>query len=88
MTEISQINQAIISGTFTNDQLDSIMQAIKFARNQLAAKAKFTLVKGSQVKFTSSKSGQTVIGSVEKVNRKFVIVKTGQGNWRDRKSVV
>ena len=82
MTTIQDINSTIIAGQFTNDQLNSIVTAVTFARNQLAQKARFTLVKGTNVKFTSSRSGQTVIGSVEKVNRKFVIVKTVQGTWR------
>lgn len=85
MATIQYINSTIIGGAFTNEQLDSIAMAIKFARNQLAAKAKFTLVKGSQVKFTSSKSGQTILGTVEKVNRKFIIVRENGkafGNWR------
>lgn len=85
MATIQDINSTIIGGQFTNDQLDSIAMAIKFARNQLAAKAKFTLVKGSQVKFVSSKSGQTVLGTVEKINRKYIIVRENGkafGNWR------
>ena len=86
MSTIQEINSTIISGQFTNDQLDSIITAIKFARNQLAQKAKFTLVKGSQVKFTSSRNGQTILGTVEKVNRKFIIVrengKAFGGSWR------
>jgi hypothetical protein len=75
MTTIQEINSTIISGAFTNDQLDSIVMAVKFARNQLAQKNKFTLRAGSHVKFVSSRSGKTIIGTVEKVNRKFVIVK-------------
>ena len=88
MSTIQEINSTIIGGAFTNEQLDSIAMAIKFARNQLATKAKFTLVKGSQVKFTSSKSGQTVLGTVEKVNRKFILVREDKpgaligGVWR------
>ena len=85
MSTIQEINSTIIAGAFTNEQLDSIQMAIKFAKNQLATKAKFTLVKGSQVKFTSSKSGQTVLGTVEKVNRKYIIVREhgkAFGNWR------
>jgi hypothetical protein len=75
MVTIQDINSTIIAGSFTNEQLDSIAMAIKFARNQLAAKVKFTLVKGTSVKFTSSRTGKTVIGTVEKVNRKFIIVR-------------
>lgn len=85
MATIQDINSTIISGTFTNDQLNSIMAAVQFARNQLAQKTRFSLVKGSQVKFTSSKNGQSVFGTVEKVNRKFVIVReSGKafGTWR------
>ena len=82
MSTIQEINASIIGGSFTNEQLDSIAMAIKFARNQLATKAKFTLVKGTSVKFTNSRSGQTVLGTVEKVNRKFIIVRSGLTNWR------
>ena len=86
MATIQDINSTIIAGSFTNEQLDSIAMAIKFARNQLVTKAKFTLVKGTKVKFTSSRTGQTVLGTVEKVNRKFIIVQeTGRafgGSWR------
>lgn len=82
---LQEINRAIISGTFTNEDLNSVADAIKFARSQIAQKNKFTLRTGSQVKFTSSKTGQTVLGTVEKVNRKFIIVRENGkafGNWR------
>lgn len=85
MATIQEINSTIIGGTFTNEQLDSIQMAIKFARNQLAQQNKFTFRAGSQVKFTSSRNGQTVIGTVEKVNRKFIIVRENGkafGSWR------
>jgi hypothetical protein len=80
VSTISSVNHAIISGQFTNDQLDSIIMAIKFARNQLATKAKFTLVKGTKVKFTSSRTGQPILGTVEKVNRKFIVVRENKAN--------
>jgi hypothetical protein len=75
MATIQEINSSIIQGQFTNDQLDSIMAAVKFARNQIAKKNKYTFRAGSEVKFTSSRTGQTVFGTVEKVNRKFIIVR-------------
>jgi hypothetical protein len=80
MATIQQINSSIIAGTFTNDQLDSIIMAIKFARNQLASQAKSSLRKGVKVKFTSSRNGQTILGTVEKVNRKFIIVREDKQN--------
>jgi hypothetical protein len=83
MTDISEINRAIISGNFTNDQLTSIIDAVKFARAQIAQQNKYTLTVGTKVKFTNSRSGMVIIGDVQKINRKFVIVKTGTLNtWR------
>ena len=52
MTDISEINRAILAGNFTNDQLTSITDAIKFARAQIAQKNKYTLTVGTKVKFT------------------------------------
>ena len=82
MTDISDINRAILSGNFTNDQLISIGDAIKFARGQIAQKNKYTLTVGTKVQFTSTRTGQTVMGNVEKINRKFIIVRSGMTNWR------
>ena len=82
MTDISAINRAIISGNFTNDQLTSTGDAIRFARAQLGQQNKYTLRVGTKVKFTSSRTGMEVSGDVQKINRKFIIVKSGMTNWR------
>ncbi len=88
MATIQEINSTIIAGNFTNDQLNGIIQAVKFARNQIATKNKFTFVKGTKVKFVSSKSGQYIVGTVEDVKRKFVHVRENtsgrltSGVWR------
>jgi hypothetical protein len=85
MTDISAINSAILAGNFTNDQLTSIGDAIRFARAQLAQVNKYTLTVGTKVKFHSSRSGKTIQGTVQKVNRKFIIVReqgTLAGTWR------
>jgi exosome complex RNA-binding protein Csl4 len=88
MATIQEINSTIIAGNFTNDQLNAIVQAVKFARNQIATKNKFTFVKGTKVKFVSSKSGQYIVGTVEDVKRKFVHVRENtsgrlvSGVWR------
>ena len=81
---IKQINTAIMQGDYTNEELNSINDAIRFARAQLIARNKMILSVGANVKFTSSSRG-TLIGTVEKINRKFVIVReTGKafGNWK------
>lgn len=87
MLKINDINHAIIAGTFTNEQLNSIAMAVKFARNQIANKNKFTMRVGSNVKFTGTKNGSTIYGIVEKVNRKYIIVRENNfgklsGTWR------
>ena len=79
---VSQINTAIIQGTFTNEQLNSMIDAVKFARSRLAQQIKFTVRAGAEVKFTSSKNGMTYTGTVEKMAIKFATVKTAQGRWK------
>ena len=85
LSQIQQVNQAIMFGNFTNDELNSINDAIKFARASIANQNKRAMNLGSVVKFTNSRTGLPVTGTVEKVNRKFIIVReTGKafGNWR------
>ena len=83
MNDISAINGAILAGNFTDAQLNSIGDAIRFARAQLGQQTKYTLKVGTKVKFTSNRPGITLTGDVQKINRKFVIVRTGPVNtWR------
>ena len=82
MATIQEINSSILFGTFTNVQLDSIISAVKFARNQLAKANKGIFVKGCKVKFTSSRTGQAMIGDVVDVKRKFIHVRCGMTTWR------
>jgi len=82
VTTIQDINSAIISGQFSNEQLDSIINAVKFSRNQIIQQNTGSMVLGTQVKF-ANRNGQSVIGLVEKVNRKFIHVREARGNvWR------
>ena len=82
MSKIQEVNSAIMFGDFTSDQLNSILAAVKFRRNQLTQQTKRSITIGSQVRFVSSRSGQTMAGTVEKVAIKYVTVRTGQGLWR------
>ncbi len=79
---ITQINTAILQGNFTNDQLTSIVDAVKFAKARLSEQNKRALRIGDNVNFTSSKTGQNVTGVVVKIAIKYVTVKTVQGLWR------
>lgn len=78
---ISEINQAIMFGSFTNDQLMSILQSVKYARGRLAKQTIYSTKLGDQVKFTG-RSGRTEIGVVTKVAKKFITVRCGMTNWR------
>ena len=80
---IKQINTAIMQGNLTNEELNSIGDAIRFARAPLVVRNKSALTIGSNVKFTSSTRG-TISGVVKKINRKFIIVdQPGQfRSWR------
>lgn len=79
---IKEINTAIIHGTFTNEELSSVLDAVKFAKTLLGSKNKMMLRVGDNVNFTSSKTGRNVTGVVTKIAIKFVTVRTVDGLWR------
>ena len=84
MLTIHEINKAIMFGTFTNAELISIGDAIKFNRAQLVKQVKRSVTLGSTVKFTSNRNGMTYVGSVEKVAIKYVTVRdsASRGLWK------
>jgi hypothetical protein len=79
---IQSVNAEILEGLFTNEQLGSIIDAVKFARARLAEQTKRQLTIGTSVKFTSNKTGVTMRGTVNKIAIKYVTVSTQQGMWR------
>ena len=70
MQTIQEINRAIIAGSFTAEQLESIQDAVKFARAKTARINSVTFSAGDQVKLTHAKLGGTVIGTVKKIKIK------------------
>ena len=80
--DIKQINSAIMFGTWSNTELNSIIDAVKWNRSQLARQVKNSIVVGDNVEFTSTKHSRRVRGFVTKVAIKYVTVNTGQGLWR------
>jgi len=68
----------------TNDELNQIVEAIKLKRNHLSRQAVRNFSRGDVVQFTSSKTGGTVRATIEKVNKKYIIVETAIGGekWR------
>ena len=80
---IMQITTAILQGGFTNDQLTSIIDSVKFARARLTEQNKRSLTIGDNVHFNSTKlKGAGVTGVVVKIAIKYVTVKTVTGLWR------
>ena len=72
---IQEINTSIMFSGLNNTQLDSIMSAVKYARAQLGKQKIREFRQGDVVKFTSSKRGVTIVGTVEKVAIKYVTVR-------------
>jgi hypothetical protein len=79
---IQTVNAEILAGNFTNEQLSSVIDAVKFARARLSEKTKRSITIGSNVNFSSSKTGQNLTGVVMKIAIKYVTVKTISGLWR------
>lgn len=82
MVTVQDINSTIMFGDLTNDQLNSIVMAIKYRRGQMTREVKRAITLGDRVKFYSSKRNQTVIGTVEKVAVKYITVNAGVSRWR------
>jgi hypothetical protein len=79
---IQEVNTSIMFSNFTNEQLNSINDAVNYARVQLRAVKIRSFTKGDTVKFHSTKRGVTVTGTVTKVAIKYVTVKDGAMLWR------
>jgi hypothetical protein len=59
-----------------------MIDAVKWNREQLAKRVKYSIRIGDNVEFTSSKTGRLTRGHVTKVAIKYVTVNTGMGMWR------
>ena len=82
MRTIQEVNQAIMFGDWTNIELSSMIDAVKWRRATLNRLTKASLAVGDNVNFTSSKTGMNVTGMVVKIAIKYVTVRTAQGLWR------
>ena len=80
--DIKQVNSAIMFGDWTNVELQSIIDAVKWNRANLAKQIKRSISVGDNVEFTSSKTGRLTRGHVTKIAIKYVTVNTGMGMWR------
>jgi hypothetical protein len=74
--DVKTINAAIIAGSFSIAQLDSISDAVKYARAQAASKLKYTLRTGQEVTVNHSKV-QGQIGKIVSIKLKKADVNFG-----------
>ena len=84
ITEMSvqDITQQIIRGHWSNDELDTIVNAVKFVRGNLQRQKIRAIQLGDQVSWHSGRNPMGQKGRVEKIGRKFITVNTGQMRWR------
>ena len=82
MLTIQEVNKAIMLQTWTNTELSSMIDAVKWNREQLSKRIKRSIMVGDNVEFTSSKTGRLTRGFVTKKAIKYITVNTGMGLWR------
>jgi len=82
MLTIQDVNRAIMLQEWTNTELSSMIDAVKWNRERLAKRVKYSIMVGDNVEFTSSKTGRLTRGFVTKIAIKYVTINTGMGLWR------
>ena len=80
--DIKQVNSAIMFGTWTDTELSSMIDAIKWNRASLQKQVRRSLTIGSQVKYNSPKQGCWVQGEVTKIAQKFATVHINGQLWK------
>ena len=84
LNTIQQINSAIMFGTWTDVELRSMIDAVKFAQSNLRKQVKRSLDVGVQVRWTSQKNPSGATGTVKKIAIKYVTVRHDRDGtlWR------
>ena len=80
--DIDQVKSAIMLNGYSNNELNDLGEAIKYARAQLGKQVKRSISIGDNVNFTSTKTGANYTGTVTKIAIKYVTVRTVQGLWK------
>lgn len=81
MQTIQEIKAAIIAGNFTAQDLNEVIEAVKYARTQLGRQVARSITVGSQVQFTS-RDGRTYTGTVQGIKIKNAVVQTNVGRYK------
>ena len=80
--DIKQVNSAIMFGTWSDTELQSMIDAVRWNRTSLQKQIKNTLRVGDTVEWNSIKRGLTGRGTVTKIAIKYVTVKEGSTLWK------
>ena len=80
-TNINEIKAMIMN--MDNDDLNGLIEVIKFRRNRISSEAKKLFKVGDKVFFISKKVGK-VSGNIIKINPKYILVDQTNGiqEWR------
>ena len=76
--DVQDITRAIRFSNFTNDELNLIVDALKFARAQRAKAQARALRAGDSVRFSSR--GNVYFGTIERVKLKNAFVRVGNAS--------
>lgn len=79
---LNEIQLAIFNTNLSNDELNILAEAIKYKRAQVGREVARSLTIGSQVKFTDSRKGMIIRGTLEAIKIKNATVATPVGRYR------
>ena len=79
MDKLQEVTDAILE--MSSEEIQQVIDVINIQRerNSLVAKAKFQV--GDRVQFFSRREQKDVVGTVQKINRKRIVVKVGVISW-------
>jgi hypothetical protein len=78
---VDTIITELMSGTLTNDDIEQVTQALKYARAQVGREVKRQLAPGASVKFYHPKQNFYIAGTVNRIKQKYVLVDTAKGRY-------
>lgn len=78
---VSQIVTELMSGSLTNEDIEKVAQALKYARAQVGKTVKRQLSPGVSVKFYHPKQNFYIAGTVNRIKQKYILVDTAQGRY-------
>ena len=78
---VNHIVTELMSGVLTNDDIEQVTQALKYARAQVGREVKRQLAPGASVRFYHPKQNFYIAGTVNRIKQKYVLVDTPRGRY-------